>query len=128
MSRYLPKPGGLWRLERAFPKGYANRQCNPVTVSLCGPLERVGVVLEADPDKDYDWSALRCFYVAVAVRKGIDATRTIKALVPVAAPYVLLVDADTGDGASILGLTPKLTVWKHSASWLDAFARALEAA
>lgn len=122
MSRFLPKPPGLWRIDRAFPKGFANRADNLVTVDLTGCTEWAGPWIAADPGQDYDWSRLRSFYVVVAVRKGIDATRTVKALMPIAAPFVMLFDVDSGHGASVLQLVPKLKLWSHSPKALEALA------
>lgn len=107
--RYLPKPRGLWRLERAFPPRYANKPENAITVSLCGTeVPWGGITLEADPDRDYDWSALRSFYVLVAVRPGVDATRTIKALHPIAEPCLTVVDVEQWRCWSLIALTPRL--------------------
>jgi hypothetical protein len=110
--RYLPKPRGLWRVDQAFPPGYANKPDNLVLVSLIGPdVPFQGVVLEADPAKDYDWSRLAAFYVAVIVKPGTDATRTIKALLPVAMPCVMLVDAENRKQWAISSMVPKLQGW-----------------
>jgi hypothetical protein len=93
--RYLPKPRGLWRVDQAFPPGYANKPDNLVLVSLIGPdVPFQGVVLEADPAKDYDWSRL-----------------TIKALLPVAMPCVMLVDAENRKQWAISSMVPKLQGW-----------------
>lgn len=109
MSRFLPKPAGLWRVEKAFPPRFANVPENAVMVSLCGPdVPWDGVLLEADPAKDYDWSRLLAFYVQVLVRPGIDATRTVKALMPVAMPYLQLIDLTQWRAWSIEAVTPRL--------------------
>lgn len=123
--RFLQKPRGLWRVDEAFPPGYANRPENAVTVNLCG-ADVDGISVEADPARDYDWTRLRAFYVVVAVRKGIDATRTVKALLPIASPYLMLHDVDTGYAASVLQVVPKLKLWHHSPRAVEAM-RALYA-
>lgn len=108
MSRYLSKPRGLWQLEREFPPGFRNLQTKPLLVSLCGrEVPWAGIVIEADADRDFDWSPLSSFYVAVVVRNGIDATRTVKALLPLAMPYVMLADADAMRTAAVIRLYPK---------------------
>jgi hypothetical protein len=112
MSRYLPKPRGLWRLDQAYPERFANVAETPVMVSLCGAsVPWDGVVLEAEPGRDYDWSRLRAFYAQILVRPGIDATRTVKALLPIAAPYLQLVDVGQWKAWSISGITPRLKGW-----------------
>ena len=113
MSRYLPKPRGLWRLDKAFPPKFANKDENWIAVSLCGsehPFDGQ-ITLEADPDLDYDWSRLRCFFCIVLVRPGIDATRTVKALAPIAEPYLGVIDLTNWRRWSVADTTLKLKAW-----------------
>ena len=112
MSRFLPKPRGLWRIDEAFPHGYANVAENAVMVSLCGrEVPWDGHLLEADPAKDYDWSRLLAFYVQVLVRPGIDATRTVKALLPIASPYLQIIDLAQWRAWSVASTAPRLKGW-----------------
>lgn len=113
--RYLPKPRGLWRLDKAYKPRWANLPETAVCVSLCGDL-RVpwgGIVLEADPTVDYDWSRLAGWYVQVLVRPGIDATRTVRALLPVVMPYLMVIDVQEWKAWSIDSTTPRLRGWQE---------------
>jgi hypothetical protein len=102
----------MWRMDQTFPPGFANKPDNVIVVSLIGPdVPFEGVILEADPEKDHDWSRLRSFYAAVIVKPGTDATRTIKALLPVVMPYLMLVDVENWRQWAISSMVPKLTGW-----------------
>jgi len=109
MSRFLPKPRGLWRLDREFPPRWANLPEAPVMVSLCGAeLPWHGIVLEADPGRDYDWSRLAAFYAQILVRPGIDATRAVKALMPLVAPCLQVIDLAHWRCWNLVSLTPRV--------------------
>lgn len=124
MKRFLPKPRGAWRVEQAYPQGKPNDAATPVLVSLCGPSAPWdGLVVEADPKREYDWTFLKGRYVAVVVRAGIDATPTVRALFPLVMPYLMLADADKMRTAAVMTLTPKLTAWQlgaNGARWNEA--------
>lgn len=112
MSRYLPKPRGLWRMEGVQRPDHTDLHAEAVMVSLCGTaVPWDGIVLQAEPGRDYDWSPLLAWPVQVLVRPGIDATRTVKALHAVASPYLQLVDIGQWRAWSIASLAPKLKAW-----------------
>jgi hypothetical protein len=114
MNRPTPEPRNAAALRRLFPT-YVSRMeaADPVLVSLCGDTGKFSSrwVVFAEPDRAYDWSALRRLSVCVLVRKGIDATPTVRALWDIVSPYVVIADADSGDQAAVLQLTPKLKLW-----------------
>jgi hypothetical protein len=116
MKRHLPPPRGLWALDKRFPPKWANLPENWIAVNLTGSPHPFTdqVTLDADPERDYDWSRLRCFYVHILVRPGIDATRTIKALLPVAEPYVGVIDVAQWRRWAVASMVPKLKAWPES--------------
>jgi hypothetical protein len=114
MNRHTPEPRNAAALRRAFPT-YVSRMeaADPVMVSLCADTGKFTGrwVVFAEPGRAYDWSALRRLSVCVLVRKGIDATPTVRALWDIVHPYVVIADADSGDQAAVLQLSPKLKLW-----------------
>lgn len=113
MSRFLPKPRGLWRIDKAFPPHWANRDENWIAVSLCGsehPFDGQ-ITLEVDPGRDYDWTRLRCFFVQILVRPGIDATRTVAGLLPVCEPYLGVIDIGLWKRWAVASMDLKLKAW-----------------
>lgn len=105
-------PRNAWPIARARAEGM--RPAGMVVVSLVGDVPWPETTVYAEPGKRYDWRFLAGLPVAIVVRPGIEALRTIAEIfdltVPLRGGYPWLVDIERRQLSSVVESSP-LKLW-----------------